>query len=96
MKMFDWIPAGQNPTVAVMSYSAYDLEDATVLNKSSIEFGYARCFVYKNAKIDLKTYPNRNSKDILFYYPKPTDELHKSKWRYTSLNQMVLLLLKVL
>lgn len=65
MQMFDWIPAGQNPTVAVMSYSAYDLEDATVLNKSSIEFGYARCFVYKNAKIELKSYPNGQCKDKL-------------------------------
>lgn len=83
MKMFNWIPAGQNPTVAVMSYSAYDLEDATVLNKSSIEFGYARCFVYKNAKIDLKTYPNRSCRDVLSY-PKLEDS-SKFKCRYAAL-----------
>lgn len=84
MKMFNWIPAGQNPTVAVMSYSAYDLEDSTVLNKSSIELGYARCFVYKNAKIDLKTYPNRNCRDTL-HYPSKLDDNNKFKYRYSSL-----------
>lgn len=85
MKMFGWIPAGQNPTVAVMSYSAYDLEDATVLNKSSIQLGYARCFVYKNAKIDLKTYPNRSCRDTL-YYPRTTNELTKTQNKYLTLD----------
>lgn len=56
---FDKLPAGQNATVAVMSYSGYDIEDALILNKASIDRGYGRCLVYKNSKCTVKRYTNQ-------------------------------------
>ncbi|CAK9302948.1 unnamed protein product [Gordionus sp. m RMFG-2023] len=53
---FDKLPAGQNAMIAVMSYSGYDIEDAIILNKASLDRGFGRCFTYRNAKCTLKKY----------------------------------------
>ncbi|KAJ0673256.1 putative DNA-directed RNA polymerase [Helianthus annuus] len=44
---YDKLGAGQNATVVVMSYSGYDIEDAIVMNKSSLDRGFGRCIVMK-------------------------------------------------
>ncbi|KAJ3656890.1 hypothetical protein Zmor_015935 [Zophobas morio] len=56
---FDKLPAGQNATITVMSYSGYDIEDALIINKASIDRGFGRCLVYKNSKCMMKRYANQ-------------------------------------
>lgn len=58
---YDKLPAGQNAMVAVMSYSGYDIEDALVINKSSIDRGFGRCQVMRKATSILKQYSNHTS-----------------------------------
>ncbi|KAJ9081522.1 DNA-directed RNA polymerase III complex subunit Rpc2 [Entomophthora muscae] len=55
---YDKLPAGQNATVAVMSYSGYDIEDALVLNKASVDRGFGRCQVLRKYSNILKKYNN--------------------------------------
>lgn len=62
---YDKLPAGENAIVAVMSYSGYDIEDALILNKASVDRGYGRCLVYRNAKSILKKYPNQTYDRIM-------------------------------
>ena len=55
---YDKLPAGQNAIVAVMSYSGYDIEDALVLNKASIDRGFGRCQVFRKYNTILRNWPN--------------------------------------
>lgn len=48
------MPAGQNAIVAVMSFSGYDIEDAVILNRASLDRGFGRCIVYKSKVVTLK------------------------------------------
>jgi DNA-directed RNA polymerase I subunit RPA2 len=49
----DEYPTGTNAIVAVISYTGYDMEDAMVVNKSSMERGFAYGSIYKSEIIDL-------------------------------------------
>ena len=55
---FDNIPAGQNACIAVMAYSGYDIEDAVILNKASIDRGFGRCMVLKKQQTSVRRYQN--------------------------------------
>ncbi|XP_010043725.2 DNA-directed RNA polymerase III subunit 2 [Eucalyptus grandis] len=62
---YDKLGAGQNATVAVMSYSGYDIEDAIVMNKSSLDRGFGRCIVMKKYSAVNQKYENGTSDRIL-------------------------------
>ena len=49
----DMYPNGTNAIVAVLSYTGYDMEDAMILNKSSLERGFAHGSIFKTERIDL-------------------------------------------
>ncbi len=54
---FDAHPAGQNLTVAVMSYEGYNMEDGLILNASSVDRGMQRSIYYKLHNTSETKYP---------------------------------------
>ncbi|KAK9741909.1 hypothetical protein RND81_03G137100 [Saponaria officinalis] len=49
----DEYPSGTNAIVAVLAYTGYDMEDAMILNKSSVDRGMCHAQVYQTDTIDL-------------------------------------------
>merc|ERR1712062_395738 len=77
-------PAGQNAIVAVMSYSGYDIEDAIILNRASLDRGYGRCLVYRNNKTTMKRYGTQAQDRILGPLIDATTK--KAIWRHDILD----------
>lgn len=86
---FHHMGAGQNASVAVMSYSGYDIEDAIVMNRAALDRGFGRGHVMKRQVIPLRTYPN-GTKDLLAPPPDDLDKRgnsRKSNERYSALDE---------
>jgi len=78
---YDKLGAGQNATVAVMSYSGYDIEDAIVMNKASLDRGFGRCIVLKKYGATLRKYANRTTDRIVTPLPLPGQKAPPARYR---------------
>ncbi|KPM05263.1 DNA-directed RNA polymerase I subunit RPA2-like protein [Sarcoptes scabiei] len=63
----DNYPLGTNAVVAVISYTGYDMEDAMIINKASVERGFLAGVIHKTEIIDLYELSGVKSDQDLMY-----------------------------
>ena len=56
-----------------MSYSGYDIEDAVVINRASIDRGFGRCLVVRKYQTNIKTYTANGTSDATQGPPETED-----------------------
>ena len=77
-------PSGQNCVVAVLCFGGYNMEDAIVFNKASIDRGLARSTLYKLYEAERRTYPGGLRDE--FTIPEPGTRGFKGEKFYVGLD----------
>jgi len=82
---YNFKPAGHNMVVAVMSYTGYNMEDAVILNRSSVERGMARSTFFRLYTIEERKYPGGEEDRVEI--PDPSVHGYRGKQFYSKLDK---------